>query len=93
MAKLIDRSNSFKKDYKTLKKRNKDLEKLRVIIELLVTGAPLPHNANPHKLKGEYNGLWECHIEGDWVMIYSYDDEYVNLIRTGAHKDLFKKYS
>jgi mRNA interferase YafQ len=92
MTKLTDRSNNFKKDYKLLAKRNKDLDKLRHVIDLLVNDLPLPAKCNPHKLKGEYSGFWECHIEPDWLLIYTFDKNSLYLHRTGRHQDLFEKY-
>lgn len=50
---------------------------------------PLPDNAHPHKLSGEYAGLWECHIESNWLLIYVITDEGVFLARTGTHENLF----
>ena len=82
----------FIKGLKRQKKRGKDRRKLESIVTLLVDNSPLPHNARPHKLKGEWEGFWECHVEGDWLLIYEYDDETVILCATGTHQDLFKNY-
>ena len=45
--------------------------------------------ARPHKLSGEYDGLWECHIENNWLLIYNFNDTEIILFRTGTHEDLF----
>lgn len=50
---------------------------------------PLSDNVHPHKLSGEYAGLWECHIESNWLLIYVITDEGVFLARTGTHENLF----
>jgi len=34
-------------------------------------------------------GIWECHIEPDWLLIYDVTPDEVRLIRTGTHSDLF----
>ena len=34
-------------------------------------------------------GLWECHIEPDWLLIWDETDEAIILIRNGTHADLF----
>ncbi|WP_414628476.1 type II toxin-antitoxin system mRNA interferase toxin, RelE/StbE family [Tetragenococcus muriaticus] len=31
----------------------------------------------------------ECHIQPDWLLIYEIDEEYLYLLRTGTHSDLF----
>ena len=89
----ITEGNRYLKDLKLLKKRNYNLDKLHRIVIALSVGNELPTNARPHKLKGEYDGLWECHIEADWLLIYAYDENSLFLQRTGSHTDLFKKYS
>jgi mRNA interferase YafQ len=30
-----------------------------------------------------------CHIEPDWLPIYKVDGDYLYLVRTGTHSDLF----
>jgi mRNA interferase YafQ len=87
--KKIRRSRRFKKEYKLSLKRGKDSAKLEVAIECLVNDRPLPERCSPHKLKGEYAGLWECHIEPDWLLIYDITETAVELFRTGTHSDLF----
>lgn len=53
-------------------------------------GSLLP-KFRPHKLKGVYAGLWECHIENDWLLIYDSTDSKIIVYRTGTHADLFGK--
>ncbi|MFH2075437.1 MAG: type II toxin-antitoxin system mRNA interferase toxin, RelE/StbE family, partial [Pseudomonadota bacterium] len=33
----------------------------------------------------------DCHIEADWILIYTADKDSLRLERTGTHSDLFKK--
>jgi mRNA interferase YafQ len=42
-----------------------------------------------HALTGDWKGFRDCHIQPDWVLIYSVDDEALYLTRTGSHSDLF----
>ena len=88
MKKIYD-SGSFKRDLKRCKKRGKSFDKLGTIIDLLAEDTPLPHRCRPHKLVGQYTGLWECHIEPDWLLIYELGDAHITLVRTGTHADLF----
>lgn len=83
-------TNQFEKELKKLKKQGKDLKKLTDIIRLLVDGKQLPEKHRNHKLQGNYKGTWECHIEPDWLLIYTKNPSYIRLERTGFHSDLFK---
>jgi mRNA interferase YafQ len=51
---------------------------------------PLPFSAHPHKLSGEWEGFWECHIQSDWLLIYAVTETHLHLARTGTHADLFE---
>ena len=42
------------------------------------------------ELGTRWKGVWECHIEPDWLLIYEVTDAEVLLIRTGSHSDLFE---
>ena len=83
--------NSFKKDYKRIKKRGRNIEKLKHVIELLASGQKLDQKYRDHELTGNYENFRECHIEPDWLLIYQIENEELILIlsRTGTHSDLF----
>lgn len=83
--------NSFKKDYKRIKKRGRNIEKLKHVIELLASGQKLDQKYRDHELTGNYKNFRECHIEPDWLLIYQIENEELILIlsRTGTHSDLF----
>jgi len=87
----IKYTTQFKKDYKRIKKQNKSLNKLRTIIEKLAAGKKLEPRYRDHQLTGNWNGHRDCHIEADWILIYSTTGEDLNLERTGSHSELFKK--
>ncbi len=82
----------FKKDYKRISKRNYNIEKLQLILNLLINDQQLPPKNKDHILQGEYYGFHECHIEPDWLLIYDIEKEenVLKLIRTGTHSDLFR---
>ena len=84
-----NRSTQFKRDFKLAKRRGKKLEKLIKIMELLVYEESLDPKYRDHKLTGNYVGCRECHIEPDWLLIYSTDKTDIYFIRTGTHADLF----
>lgn len=82
-------TGQFKRDVKLAKKRGKDLSKLRHVIGLLLEGLPLPRELGDHPLKGEWQPSCDCHIEADWILIYSIDGEKICFERTGSHADIF----
>jgi mRNA interferase YafQ len=84
-------TTQFKRDYKRIKKQNKDPNKLKVVIEKLVTSEKLEPKYRDHQLSGNWKGHRDCHIEPDWILIYRIEDEDLFLERTGFHSELFKK--
>lgn len=82
--------NSFKKDLKLIKKRNKDLQKLYAVMFDLIEQKPLAKKYVDHPLKGEYSDCRECHIAPDWLLIYLIKEDNIIFVRTGTHADLFK---
>ena len=85
----LSQTGQFKKDIKRLKKRGKDLSKLKTVIELLLIEQPLPPKHRDHALGGNWQGHRDCHIEPDWILIYQHLADEMRLQRTGTHSDLF----
>lgn len=83
-------SKAFERDVKRLRKRGKDMGRLRPILEALRQRQPLEPRHRDHALSGDWEGFRDCHVEPDWVLIYRLDDEAVYLARTGTHSDLFE---
>jgi len=88
---ILHYTTQFKKDYKKVKKQNKDLSKLRVVIGKLVDQQILEPKYKDHQLTGNWKGHRDCHIEPDWILIYQLTDNTLILERTGTHSELFKK--
>ena len=88
---MLDRkyTSRFKKDLKTAKKRNLNLDLLAEVIDNLAEEKVLPENNRDHELTGNWNGHRECHIQPDWLLIYRIEDDILMLYRTGSHSDLF----
>ncbi len=84
-------TGSFKKDYKRISKRNYKLDLLKETLEILTKKGALPNEYRPHKLSGNYSAIWECHIQPDWLLLWSSDlnSKTITLFRTGTHADLF----
>jgi mRNA interferase YafQ len=85
----LAQTKQFKKDVKRMRKRGKDLDKIKAVIDLLVAEEPLPPKNRDHKLGGNWIGRRDCHIEPDWILIYKLTEDELLLERTGTHSDLF----
>lgn len=85
----IRETTKFRRDLKTVRKRGKDVFKLLDIVDKLAKDIALEVKHHPHPLTGDWKPCWECHIEPDWLLVYIIYDDYVELIRTGSHSDLF----
>ncbi|WP_407403361.1 type II toxin-antitoxin system YafQ family toxin [Sodaliphilus sp.] len=49
----------------------------------------LPATYRPHKLIGDYKNCMECHIKGDFLLIW-FNGDVIELVRLGSHSELFK---
>ena len=85
-------TKQFAKDVNLMVKRGKDQEKLKDVIRLLLERKPLEPRHRDHKLIGSYVGCRDCHVEPDWILIYSVHvrEKVIRFERTGTHSDLFR---
>lgn len=90
MSIIFSSRKKLKKELEKQKKRGKDLKKFTKVLDLLATGKPLPECYKDHNLIGNFEGCRECHIEPDWLLIYTKEKNTIILERTGSHSDLFK---
>ncbi len=72
-------------------KKNKNIDKLRTVIEKLVVKKPLDVKYKDHPLSGNWKGCRDCHLEPDWLLIYKSSKNTLILERTGSHSERFKK--
>lgn len=88
----VVQTKAFRKGYKLLQKQHKDMTKLDDVVHMLSFGIPLPERCRDHTLTGNWRSHRECHIEPDWVMIYSTEDDILilTLVRTGTHSEVLK---
>ena len=84
-------TNRFEKELKLCKKRGYNMELIQKVISILSNTGKLPAKYKPHKLSGNYENCWECHIKGDWLLIWMQNDQELTLLftNTGTHSDLF----
>ena len=91
MAYSINYSGQFRNSLKRSRKRGLDIKLLQEVIELLVKDGKLPSSYRPHILHGKLEGVWECHIKGDWLLLWKQNDKELTLLLldTGTHSDLY----
>lgn len=89
---ILKQTSQFKKDLKRIQNNPKKIAGLEVVLKLLKETGTLPAKYRPHLLKGNYKGYMECHIEGDFLLIWINESEdLIQLIRMGSHSELFKE--
>jgi len=88
----LKRSKKFKRGFKKVSRRN-DFEGslFLLVVDKIQKGLPLAVKYKNHKLRGEFVGCMECHIQSDILLIYMVDIQknIVYLLRIGSHADLF----
>mgnify|MGYP003597262951 CR=1 FL=1 len=61
---------------------------------LMANEGPLPPEWLDHSLGGEWQGYRECHIGGDFLLLYKLEEStkpgLVVFVRAGSHADLFE---
>jgi mRNA interferase YafQ len=86
-------SKSFFKDWERLTRSGRyDMRRLKnVMLQFIAGDAPLGVEFRDHPLEGSWRGYRECHISGDFLLIYQiYEERIIVFSRTGTHSDLFK---
>lgn len=94
MPRRADFTRQFAKDWERLARTARyDMARLKAVILLLIANdAPLGPEWKDHPLKGDWADHRECHVGGDFLLIYTLDEK-ANLIvftRTGTHAELFE---
>jgi mRNA interferase YafQ len=86
-----DYTKDFLKDWQRLTHSGRyDMTRLKEVMLLLIAGdAPLGAEWLDHPFKGKWANYRECHIGGDFLLIYQLEDKRVNFVRTGTHTELF----
>ena len=87
-----DYTKQFLKDWSTLSRTGRfDMKRLKeAMIHLVANDEPLGPEWLDHELKGPWIGNRECHIGGDFLLIYRANDENIVFVRTGTHAELFE---
>ena len=80
----------FRKQFKLMMKRSMEMAKLTEVMGMITNETPLPPKYCNHPLHGKWEGSFDCHIQGDWILIYvpNYTNNTVTFQATGTHSDL-----
>lgn len=86
-----DYAKAFLKDWQRLSHSGRfDMVRLKEAMLLLIANdAPLGPEWLDHSLKGAWADHRECHIGGDFLLIYQVEANAINFVRAGTHSELF----
>ncbi|MBK6863853.1 MAG: type II toxin-antitoxin system YafQ family toxin [Ideonella sp.] len=96
LPRSADRTKAFVKDWTRLSHSGRyDMKRLKQAMLLLVAhDEPLGPEWLDHPLVGEWSDHRECHVGGDFLLIYRLsgtgEGEQVIFVRAGTHSDLFE---
>lgn len=87
-----DYTKPFQKDWTRLTHSGRyNMANLKqTMLLLLANDGPLPPEYLDHDLTGEWADHRECHVGGDFLLIYRIDEQEVCFVRAGTHAELFK---
>ena len=91
LPRTADYTQAFRKDWERLSRSGRyDMQRLKEAMLLLIAAeAPLEPQWRDHPLKGQWADHRECHIGGDFLLIYQVEGNCLNFVRAGSHADLF----
>ena len=90
--KVLRPSTQYKKDLKRIRNNPKKATELLKLLLILEHESTIPEEYKPHTLTGDYEGCMECHIQGDFLLIWiDRETDEIDLIRLGSYSELFGK--
>jgi mRNA interferase YafQ len=95
LPRVADYAKSFFKDWARLSESGRfDMTRLKEAMLLLIANdGPLGPEWKDHPLSGDWLGSRECHIGGDFLLVYELNDGSkpgeVIFARAGTHSELF----
>lgn len=97
LPRVSDYTKPFLKDWQRLSHSGRyNMNRLKQAMLLLIANdGLLPPEWLDHPLTGNWTGYRECHIGGDFLLIYTLDDSTkgvgsVVFVRAGTHSELFE---
>lgn len=91
LPRASDFAKSFRKDWERLSRSSRyDMNRLKQAMMLLIANeSPLGPEWLDHPLQGDWKDHRECHVGGDFLLIYRADKEAIVFVRAGTHAELF----
>ncbi|MBQ7462309.1 MAG: type II toxin-antitoxin system YafQ family toxin [Bacteroidaceae bacterium] len=88
--KQLQPTTQYRKDLKRYRNNPVKLAALARLLEKLKNEQPIPAQYKPHMLHGDYKGCMECHVQGDFLLVW-FDEarDVIELVRLGSHSELF----
>jgi mRNA interferase YafQ len=88
---VADYTKTFLKDWQRLSHSGRyDMVRLKeVMILLIANDEPMSAEWLEHALKGEWADHRQCHIGGDFLLIYQIEGNAINFVRAGTHSEMF----
>jgi mRNA interferase YafQ len=93
LPRASDFTKAFAKDWERLSRSGRyNMAQLKEAMLLLIANdGPLGPEWLDHALKGDWADHRECHIGGDFLLIYRLGGNSIVFVRAGTHADLFKE--
>jgi len=93
LPRTADYAKAFQKDWERLSRTGHyDMKQLKEAMLLLISNdPPLGPEWLDHPHKGDWADHRECHIGGDFLLIYQIESRMINFVRAGTHSDLFEE--
>ncbi|CEL27030.1 mRNA interferase YafQ [Pseudomonas jessenii] len=84
-------TSEFKKSWERYKRAGRrDMNEVRNVMVMLFLADQLPPEYLDHALTGDWSGFRECHIGGDFLMIYENTrPDLITFVDLGSHSELF----
>jgi len=88
---VLRRHKQYIKEYRKMILSDKHYSRYVSFLSKLIAEEILPKEAKDHQLQGNYKDCREFHISGDCLVIYRIENNILQLLRIGAHSELFSK--
>ena len=86
----IQKTSSFSQDFKRVMRRGDlDLDDFAQALEILAESGTLPDEYKTHKLRKDYSGVYDSHLDEDLLILWKRNRNVITLLRMGTHEDLF----
>ena len=90
--KAYELTKAFKRDIARLAKSNPEILVSYRYVEVfntLLNRESLPEIYKDHALSGDMEGVRDCHIFNDLVLLYQINEDVISFIRLASHSEIF----